>query len=425
MPRRRPDAGTAEERPPMRPSPAGTEPAHRLRTAAAGSSPLRVALIDPSLFTLPYDVKLADALRGIGHGVTFYGKTLAPAESVPERAQLVQHFYPEMLRWGLWRWPAGAAKLAKGALHLRSMRHLLEVLRGTRPDIIHFQWLPLPVIDRAFIGELRRIAPLVLTAHDSRPFNTNPSSIIQKLGATAVLGRFDRVIVHTEQARNRLAQYGVEPARIARIAHGFLHDDAPGVEPCMAAPDDRVRFLLFGKIKPYKGVDVALEAMAWMPRPERERCLLRIVGKPYVDTRPLARRAAELGPSVALEFRHVPDEEIAPLWQQTDVLLFPYREIEMSGVLMAALTAARPIIASDIGGFAELLENDRTAALVPPNDPEALSAAMLRLAREPSLRHRMAREIQALAATVPTWRTIAAETTAVYAQARAERRAMV
>src|SRR5579883_283031 len=224
MPRRRPDAGTAEERPPMRPSPPGTEPAHRLRTAAAGSSPLRVALIDPSLFTLPYDVKLADALRGIGHGVTFYGKTLAPAESVPERAQLVQHFYPEMLRWGLWRWPAGAAKLAKGALHLRSMRHLLEVLRGTRPDIIHFQWLPLPVIDRAFIGELRRIAPLVLTAHDSRPFNTNPSSIIQKLGATAVLGRFDRVIVHTEQARNRLAQYGVEPARIARIAHGFLHD---------------------------------------------------------------------------------------------------------------------------------------------------------------------------------------------------------
>ena len=396
-------------------------------TSATGATRVpafKVALIDPSLFTLPYDMKLAAGLREIGHSVTFYGKALGPEEAAPAGAKLVQHFYPEMQNWGLERWPGGVSKAVKGALHLRSMRRLLDVLRAEQPDVIHFQWLPLPIIDRSFIGALRSIAPLVLTAHDSRPFNASPSSVIQKLGATSALGRFDRVVVHTEQARRRLVGYGVEPERIVRIAHGFLHDDEPGATRVPANADRKsVSFLMFGKIKPYKGADIAIEAMRRIAPQMRERCVLRIVGKPYVDTKPLLRAAAELGPSLVLDFRHVPDREIPALWEQADVLLFPYREIDMSGVLMSALTAARPIIASEIGGFTELLENGRTALMVPPDDPDALSAAMHHIAGEPAIRREMSQRIRTLAATIPTWRAIARETAAVYAQAREARTA--
>jgi len=391
---------------------------------ASASAPTRlpafkVALIDPSLFTLPYDVKLVVGLREIGHSVRFYGKALGPEETVPESAKLVPHFYPEMQDWGISRWPAGVSRIVKGVLHLRSMRRLLDVLRTEQPDVIHFQWLPLPIIDQTFIGALQNIAPLVLTAHDSRPFNASPSSMIQNMGAISALGCFDRVIVHTEQARRRLAEYGVAPDRIVRIAHGFLHDDMAAPAVALASQGDkRVCFLMFGKIKPYKGADLAIEAMRRMPPELRERCVLRIVGKPYIDTKPLVRAAGEFGSCIALDFRHVPDQEIALLWQQADVLLFPYREIDMSGVLMSAIKPARPIIASKVGGFAELLENGRTALLVPPNDPDALSAAMSRLAREPSTRVDMSQALRAFAATIPTWRTIAAETAAVYAQAR-------
>ena len=395
------------------------QPARRTRLPA-----FKVALIDPSLFTLPYDVKLVEGLRGIGHTVRFYGKSLDVQESVPSSAELVQHFYPEMQRWGLSRWPHGVSKVAKGMLHVRSMRRLVEVLRKEQPDVIHFQWLPLPIVDQAFIGALRTIAPLVLTAHDSRPFNASPSSIIQNLGATSAIRHFDRVLVHTEQARHRLVAYGVDPDRIARVAHGFLHDDRGGAAaPPTTEAEKPVCFLLFGKIKPYKGADLAISAMRRMPPALRARTTLRIVGKPYIDVRPLERAAAELGPCVTLDFRHVPDDEIPRLWEQADVLLFPYREIDMSGVLMAALAAARPIVASEIGGFTELLENGRTALLVPPNDPDALSAAMTRLAGEPAIRQRLSREIRALAATVPSWQAIAAETSAVYAQAREARAA--
>lgn len=388
---------------------------------AVAARPLKVALIDPSLFTLPYDAKLAAALGAVGHSVSFYGKALAPDETAPGVDDLRQIFYPELLRWDVTRWPAGLAKLAKGALHGRSMGRLLAALRRDPPDIIHFQWLPLPIIDRAFIGRLRRIAPLVLTAHDSRPFNANPGSILQTLGATSILIRFDRVIVHTEQGRQRLADYGVPGNRLAKVAHGFLHDDeTPPPQPPADRDDGTVRFLLFGKIKPYKGVDLVIEAVRRMSPEDRARCRVDIVGKPYMDVAPLVSAAAGLGDAVTFDFRFVEDGELMRLLARADALVFPYREIDMSGVLMTGLRAARPIIASEIGGFAELLEDGRHGFLVPPGDPAALSAAMSRLVREPATRVHFSREIGTLVSTIPSWREIALRTSAVYMAARGD-----
>jgi len=386
---------------------------------AVAVEPLDVALIDPSLFTLPYDAKLAAALEGVGHSLTFYGKALAEEETAPGLERLQQVFYPEIVRWRMERWPSALTKLAKGALHGRAMRRLLAALQRDPPDIIHFQWLPLPVIDRAFIGALRRVAPLVLTAHDSRPFNANPGSALQNLGATAILRRFDRVIVHTEQARRRLIEYGVAEERLAKVAHGFLHDEEPAPPAASPANDEgAIRFLLFGKIKPYKGVDVLIEAMRRMAPEDRARCRVEVVGKPYMDVAPLEAAAAELGDGLRFDFRFVGDGELASLMARADALLFPYREIDMSGVLMTGLRAARPIIASGIGGFAELLENERQALLVPPADPAALAAAMTRLVREPATRRRLAQGVAALVATVPSWHEIALSTSAVYMAAR-------
>ncbi len=73
----------------------------------------------------------------------------------------------------------------------------------------------------------------------------------------------------------------------------------------------------------------------------RARCDILIVGKPYMDTQALEAAVAPLGGSVRLEFRFVPEAEIRTLFAASDVLVFPYREIDMSGVLMAG-TQDRP-----------------------------------------------------------------------------------
>jgi glycosyltransferase involved in cell wall biosynthesis len=81
---------------------------------------------------------------------------------------------------------------------------------------------------------------------------------------------------------------------------------------------------------------------------------------------------------------------------------------------MAALRHGRPIIASNIGGFAELLADGRHGLLVPPGDVGALAAAMARLCAEPATRLTMGAAVAELGAAIPSWDEIARRTTELY-----------
>jgi glycosyltransferase involved in cell wall biosynthesis len=377
---------------------------------------MRIALIDPSLFTLPYDLRLAEGLAEGGHQVDLFGSAAEPGAEPPLRP----HFYGELAALGADRWPSALGKAAKGLAHIRGMWRLSDLLARERPDIIHFQWLPLPIVDRAFLAGLRRIAPLIVTAHDSEPFNGNAGAALQQVGAIESLGRFDRVIIHTEQARARLTARGLPLRKLRKIAHGFLDDDAPA-PPRIAAQGDKIRFLLFGKIKPYKGADLLVEAVRRLGPEVRAQIEVLIVGKPYMEVGPLEQAAAALSGAVRCDFRFVPDAEMHAMFAATDVLVFPYREIDMSGVLMAALKTARPILASRIGGFAELLEDGRHGILTDPGDVDALAVGITRLVREPGTRRAMASALTELAGAIPSWRQIGEITADLYSQAITER----
>ncbi len=383
---------------------------------------MRIALIDPSLFTLPYDLKLAEGLQQAGHEVDLFGKAVPSEETADAAVPLRPLFYGELAGLGAERWPAGLGKAAKGLSHIRGMWRLAEMLERERPDIIHFQWLPLPIVDRAFLARLRRVAPLIVTAHDSEPFNGNAGAALQQLGAIDILSRFDRVIIHTEQARDRLLAQGVAAHKLSKINHGFLDEAAPGALPEFSDdPAAKVRFLLFGKIKPYKGADLLIEAVARLDPAIRARTEVLVIGKPYMDVQSLEAAAAPLGSSVRLDFRFVPEGDMRGLFTACDVLAFPYREIDMSGVLMAALKTARPILASRIGGFAELLQDGRDGILVPPGDVDALAAGITRLVTEPATRQAMAAALVELAGAIPSWRQIGETTAALYRSAITEK----
>src|SRR5258706_13399149 len=133
---------------------------------------MKIALLDPSLFTAPYDRAL---MRGIQQAeprfaLRLFTRALEPGEARDER--FVEHFYrkPHLL---------GASRLAKGATHPLYMARLCRALAAWRPDVIHIQWAVLPLIDLWFLPRLRRIAPLVLTVHDSKPFNGDPRARLQ------------------------------------------------------------------------------------------------------------------------------------------------------------------------------------------------------------------------------------------------------
>jgi glycosyltransferase involved in cell wall biosynthesis len=265
----------------------------------------------------------------------------------------------------------------------------------------------------------RRIAPLVLTVHDTNPFNGNPAAALQRHGAEASLAAFDRLIVHTEQGLERLLAQGIAPERIALLPHGLLAV-APDAAPEPAAADAMrgpLTFLLFGKLKPYKGLDLLVDAFAALPPGLRAQASLRIVGKPYMELDPLRERARALGigERLSLEPGYVADEALPALFAPGTVAVFPYREIEASGVLSFALAHGRPVIASRLGSFAETLRDGEEGLLVPPGDVAALSAAMARMAEDRGFAADAAAAARRRAASVPSWEEIGRRTSELYA----------
>jgi glycosyltransferase involved in cell wall biosynthesis len=299
------------------------------------------------------------------------------------------------------------------------MFQLLRHLARERPDVIHFQWTPLASIDSRFIPQFRRIAPTILTAHDSKPYNDNPRSRLQRLGATEIFRRFDHVIVHTKAARQRMIDYGVNTNRVSIVPHGLL------LEPFRAdtkevRQDRRVEILLFGQIKPYKGADVLIRAIGELPEPAKQRCRVRIVGRPEMNMQPLLDLVNQLGLRDIIEFdlRFVPDSELPKLMTDADIHVFPYREIDASGVLMLGLAAGRPVVASRIGLFEELLGDLKLNKLIEPNSPAALASALAPLIADDSYRSGAAREIIQMRGSISNWGEIATRTISVYDKAR-------
>jgi glycosyltransferase involved in cell wall biosynthesis len=379
---------------------------------------MRVALIDPSLFTWPYDAALALALHAAGHEVAIFGKPPKDSDTGPARALLRPHFYRGLESSFAQRLPRSLFLGCKGVHHIVDMTRLLSELREFRPDVIHFQWAPLPAVDRWFATRLRRLAPTVLTVHDSAPFNGAPRSALQLAGAVSIMSHFDRVIVHTDAAAARLRGYGLRAERVRRIPHGPLEGSAVAVPKRVRADSDPVSILLFGRIKPYKGTDVLLRAAAAMKPEALARARIHIVGQPFMDLAPLHAMVRDGGLSerVLIEPRFIADAEVGELLASADIIALPYRDIDASGVLMTAISAGVPLVATRVGLFAELLEDGRHGRLIGVDDHLALARALDELVLSPELRTRMSAHVRELRDQLPSWESIARLTHNLYAE---------
>jgi glycosyltransferase involved in cell wall biosynthesis len=374
---------------------------------------MRVAMVDPSLFTLPYDRALASALGRAGHDVTLFGRRPGPDDNDAEGISLEPHFYRIANSRAARHLPTPARLGLKGIDHAASMWLLLRRLRRERPDIIHFQWLPLPLVDGRLLGLFRKVAPLVLTVHDTNPFNGDPSASLQQRGFFRSLNEFDRLIVHTAQGRERLCSAGVPANRILVLPMGMHLDPPPYVDDPMTGP---MTFLLFGKVKPYKGLDLLIEAFGSLHPLVRGDARIWVVGKPYMDMAPLQALAERLGVAdrLVIEPRFVGDDEVAGLFAPGTVAVFPYREIEASAVLSIALACGRPVIASNLGNFAETVTDGVQGHLVLSGDIPALAAAMTHMLSDRDFAASCGRQARTLVDAAPSWDGIAALTADAY-----------
>jgi glycosyltransferase involved in cell wall biosynthesis len=375
---------------------------------------MRVAMVDPSLFTLPYDAALARALAFEGCDVTLHARSPREADGELGGIDLATDFYPFAEARQMHALPRPLRLAIKGVDHFVSMRRLWRRLRAARPDVIHFQWLPLPLLDGRLLGKFRAIAPLVLTVHDTDPFNGSPTAWLQRLGVRRALQCFDRLIVHTRQGQARLLAQGVSAQRTDVLPHGGVPADCQAADPMQGV----LTLLMFGKIKPYKGVDLLIDAFAALPLSLRSAARVRIVGKSYMDLAPLAAQARIRGVAseISIEPGFVAGDAMQNLFASGTIAVFPYREIEASGVLFQAIAYGRPIVASNLGSFAELLRDGVHGRLVPPGNVPALTQALAALLGDRAHLAACAASVRQLAHELPQWADVARGTVQIYTE---------
>ncbi|MDX8152424.1 glycosyltransferase family 4 protein [Patulibacter brassicae] len=356
---------------------------------------MHVRLVDPSAYTPPYDHALASALVRAGARVTLatsefpYGDVPGPEGYAIER-----RFY----RRG--RGPAGSLqrRITKLASHVPDMRALRRDARDA--DVVHFQWLALQQLDGLLLPRGR---PVVLTAHDVLPREPRPG---QLRAQERLYQRVDAVVVHSHHGRDRLVgQLDVDPATVHVIPHGAFAHLAAVERAALPRPLDAVKrpvVLLFGLVRPYKGLDVLLDAWHRLGG-DRAPAELWVVGLPKMDLAPLKAQAP---PGVRFVDRFVADEEAAAFFDRADVVVLPYREIDQSGVLFTGLAFGKPLVLSDVGGFPEIAA-EGAAELVPAGDAAALATALEHLLVDRERRRELGIRAGALARGPYSWDAVA------------------
>ena len=269
-------------------------------------------------------------------------------------------------------WRAGGpyqSELSKALVNLDTdvqfasgYRRALPLARVTwqfQPDILHLHWPEAYFPLRGdFLDELRerrlpvdaRLARLgrrlVVTAHNLFPHSKEISRPLEE-AVSSVHRLASAVIAHSEEARQVVSNtHGVDPERIFVIPHGDLAPsmsrltDRESARRRLSLPDRRI-CLIFGRVEPYKGIDVVVDFWNAV-RPDADLYIVgNDSGNDYV--RGLSARI-DGNPSIRTVLRHVPDQELADWLSATDCVLFNYRTLLTSGAASLTRSMGVPLL---------------------------------------------------------------------------------
>lgn len=264
----------------------------------------------------------------------------------------------------------GAAGLLRRVLTAPVMIHRLAAwLRRQQVDVAICA-MPAP-LDLVMAAALRRARiPYAVIVHDAELHPGDIFALQVPLQRRLMAGAAG-LLALTRHVADRLQALRLVRGRPLSLA--WLPPFRFGPAPPPLAHGGALRLLSFGRLLPYKGLDLLADALTQLgARPDLE---VRVVGSGPES--PALTRLRAL-PRVHVENRWVPEAALAELLAWSDALVLPYREASQSGIAAAAIAAGRWVVATRVGGLAEQLADAPMAVLCEPTT-DGLAAALLKL----------------------------------------------
>lgn len=411
------------------------------------SHPLHIMVVEPrgTGGMIHYAHQLCTALSNAGARVTLVTSTAYEMDGFPHNFTLRK----QMRLWSTtesmktesgFGWVGGAAQsfFRKIRRAIRGVRLIVEWLRlvvyliRQKPDVVQFGAIEFP-FEAIFLGILKRNGLTLSQICHEFELREEGSGIL--VNVTNQLFRwvyesFSIIFFHGESNKRRFLELFDAPMdSLHTIEHGneglFLARKSADVTSHQlrdryGIETDAPVILFFGNLMPSKGVPDLLKAFAQV-REKQSRARLVVAGNPskFIDMGELKKLVDDLDIADATVFdtRYIPMEEVAALMEMSVVAVYPYRTSTQSGALQVAYSFAKPVIATNVGGLPEAVEDGRSGFLVPPASPDDLASAILKFVEDPALAQEMGRYAKHLSDTRFSWDAIAKKILTVYEDA--------
>jgi glycosyltransferase-like protein len=267
--------------------------------------------------------------------------------------------------------------------------------------------------------------PVLRTVHHIDDFTTAALVDCQRRAIVEpdhvlVVSEYWRRVLHAEYGVSaRVVRNGVDPSRFPRVSAERASElrDSVGAR-------ERFLFLAVGGIEPRKGTKALFAALGLLRERGRRPVLAIVGGHSFRDYEPYRREALAMLPGLGLrlgtdivQLGTVPEEVLSAWYRSADALAFPSIAEGFGLVVLEALAADLPVVASDLPVFGEFLSDGRNALMPAAGDPVALAGALDRVMTEPGLRTAL---VEGGRAVVPlfTWSASAARHAEIYQAVR-------
>jgi glycosyltransferase involved in cell wall biosynthesis len=273
----------------------------------------------------------------------------------------------------------------------RELSRLVRFLRAERPAIVH-AFLFWAYVIGAFAARAARV-PVVIASR--RSLGCFKEGVLHHLWLERLATRITDVIVANSEAvkADVVRQERVAAARV-RVIHNGVDPGPPvpsierGLGEHLGIPSDSSAVGVVARLIDYKGHRYFLQACCAV-RQRHPRAVFLLVGD-GPEAAPLVARVRELGLDAVVRFLGT-RMDVARILTVLDVVVLPSLEEGFPNVVLEAMAAGKPVVASRVGGVPEAVVHGETGLLVPPADPQALAEAIATLLDDPARAQRMGR----------------------------------
>ena len=295
---------------------------------------------------------------------------------------------------------------------------MVPALLASGADIIHaHSYGQFPTFAGSLASALDH-SILIVTPHSDAGRPSWTKSVFDRVVPRLTLKAATRVIAVSEHEAASLINLGVPRDRIRVIPNGV--DLGEFAEVGTRKDRDGLVGLFVGRLDPdQKGLDVLVRAMSKLPQNYPLR--LRLVGEDWGGAELLRHLAQRLGVADRVTMvGKVPRPEVVREFAEADFLVLPSRFEPFGIVLLEAMAAGLPVVASRVGGIPEIVSEGETGLLVEPDNPDALAEALRLLCQNESLRFSMGRSARERVKRY-AWDSVVPRILSVFAEALQEK----